>query len=59
MQDAGCRVLQAAGAIGIRGLLVHALSNDAKTFYERIGFETASLHPMTLLITLADLQAAL
>ncbi len=59
MQDAGRRVLHAAGAIGIRGLLVNALSDTAKSFYERIGFDPSPLDPMTLMITLADLQAAL
>jgi predicted N-acetyltransferase YhbS len=58
-QDAGRRVLQAADAIGVRGLLVHALSDDAKAFYERLGFDPSPLDPMTLMLTLADLQAAL
>lgn len=43
MQDAGKRILHAADTIGIRGLLVHALSADAKAFYERIGFELSPL----------------
>lgn len=59
VQDAGRRVIQAADAIGIRGLLVHALSPEAKAFYERIGFEPSALDPMTLMITLADLKASL
>ncbi|HZZ04089.1 GNAT family N-acetyltransferase [Paraburkholderia sp.] len=59
MRDAGQRVLQAADAIGIRGLIVHALSTDAQTFYERIGFEPSPIDPMMLMVTLADLQAAL
>lgn len=58
-QDAGRRVLQAAAAIGVRGLLVHALSADAKAFYERLGFDPSPLDPMVLMVTLADLQAAL
>jgi len=58
VRDAGLRVLNAAAEIGIRGILVHALSPAAKSFYERIGFEPSPLDPMTLLITLADLQAA-
>lgn len=58
VQDAGRRVIQAADAIGVRGLLVHALSADAKAFYERMGFEPSPLDPMTLMVTLADLQAA-
>jgi len=57
MQDAGRRVLNAADAIGIRGLLVHALDEPAKEFYARIGFDSSPLDPMTLMITLADLRA--
>ncbi|RQU52921.1 GNAT family N-acetyltransferase [Burkholderia cenocepacia] len=59
VRDAGLRVLHAAAAIGIRGMIVHALSDAAKTFYERVGFEASPLDPMLLLITLADLEAAL
>ena len=59
VQDAGRRVIQAADTIGIRGMLVHALSTNAKTFYERIGFEPSPLDPMTLMVTLANLKASL
>ncbi len=59
IRDAGLRVLDAADLIGIRGLLVHALSEDAKAFYQRVGFEPSPLAPMTLMITLPDLGAAL
>jgi GNAT superfamily N-acetyltransferase len=58
MRDAGLRVLQAAGSIGIRGLIVQALSEDAKVFYERVGFEPSPIDPMLLMITLSDLQAS-
>jgi GNAT superfamily N-acetyltransferase len=57
VRDAGLRVIQAADTIGIRGLLVHALSPEAAAFYERVGFEQSPLDPMTLMITLADLRA--
>ncbi|AOG03785.1 GNAT family N-acetyltransferase [Bosea sp. RAC05] len=59
IRDAGLRVLHAADLIGIRGLLVHALSEDAKAFYQRVGFEPSPLAPMTLMITLPDLGAAI
>ena len=59
MRDAGLRVLQAADTIGIRGLITHALSEAAQGFYEQLGFEPSPLDPMTLMITLADLKAAL
>ena len=58
-QDAARRVLHASEAIGIRGLLVHALSDEAKAFYLRLGLDESPLEPMTLMVTLADLQAAL
>lgn len=57
VRDAGCRVIQAADAIGIRGLIVHAMSPEAKAFYEAVGLDTSPLDPMTMMITLADLKA--
>ncbi|MEJ8826501.1 GNAT family N-acetyltransferase [Variovorax humicola] len=59
VRDAGLRVIQAADTIGIRGMIVHALSMDAKTFYERMGFEPSPLEPMILMVTLSDLKASL
>jgi GNAT superfamily N-acetyltransferase len=58
-QDAAKRVIHAADAIGIRGLLVHAISADAKAFYVRLGLDTSPLDPMTLVTTVADLKATL
>lgn len=55
VRDAGMRVIQAADAIGIRGMTVHALSDEAKAFYEKVGFESSPLDPYLLMITLADL----
>jgi len=59
VRDAGLRVLQAADTIGIRGIMVQALSVEAKVFYERVGFAPSPLDPMMLMITLADLKASL
>lgn len=59
MRDAARRVLHAADVIGIRGMLVHALSPEAEAFYRAVGFEASPLQPMTLMATLADLRAAL
>src|SRR5689334_5128813 len=42
-QDAARRVTHAADAIGIRGLIVHALSENAASFYVRLGFDPSSL----------------
>jgi len=58
VRDAGYRVIQAADLIGIRGLMVHALSGSAKAFYEHVGFEASALDPNMLMITLNDLKAS-
>lgn len=58
-RDAARRVAQAADAIGIRGIVVHAISEEAKKFYLALGFEPSPLDPMTLLVALTDLRAAL
>lgn len=57
-QDAAARVMHAAETIGIRALLVHALSEETRAFYLRLGLEASPLDPMTLMATLADLKAA-
>lgn len=56
IRDAAMRVLQAADAIGIRGMTVQALSDEAQVFYEHLGFEPSPIEPRLLMITLADLQ---
>jgi GNAT superfamily N-acetyltransferase len=43
VRDAAKRVAQAAEVIGIRGILVHAISPEAKAFYLALGFEASPL----------------
>lgn len=57
IRDAALRILQASEAIGIRGVITHALTPSAKSFYEKVGFDASPLDPMTLMITLSDLSA--
>jgi GNAT superfamily N-acetyltransferase len=59
IRDAGLRVIQAADTIGIRGLMVQAISLEAKKFYQQVGFDPSPLDPMMLMMTLADLKASL
>ncbi|WP_027035294.1 GNAT family N-acetyltransferase [Mesorhizobium ciceri] len=59
VRDAGLRILQAAEILGIRGMLVHAISDDARAFYIAVGFEPSPVEPLTLMVTLADLSASL
>ncbi|TPI61288.1 GNAT family N-acetyltransferase [Mesorhizobium sp. B3-1-7] len=52
LQDAVLRTGQAAAILGIRGLLVHAISDEAKAFYEQYGFRASPKNPMTLVLSL-------
>lgn len=52
LQDAVLRTLQAGDILGIRGLLVHALSADAQAFYQHHGFVASPIQPMTLILSL-------
>ena len=55
-RDAVSRITRAADLIGIRGIVVHAISDAAREFYLRLGFEPSPGEPMTLMVTLADVQ---
>jgi hypothetical protein len=39
---------------GIRAILVHAISKNAKCFYEAAGFVSSPVDPMTLMVTVAE-----
>jgi GNAT superfamily N-acetyltransferase len=58
-RDAARRGIQAAEAIGIRGLLLHAISEEARSFYLALGLDPSPMDPMTLMTTISDLKAAL
>jgi GNAT superfamily N-acetyltransferase len=58
-RDAARRVAQAAEAIGIRRIVVHAISAQAKEFYLALGFDPSPREPMMLMVTLQDVRAAL
>jgi len=59
VRDAARRVVHAADAIGIRGIIVHAISEDAKAFYLALGFELSPIEPMALMVTLTDIRKIL
>jgi len=58
-RDAAHRVAHAANAIGIRGIVVHAISEEAKSFYLALGFEPSPTESMTLMVALSDVMAVL
>lgn len=53
------RIATAAEAIGFEILVVHAIDQDAATFYRYFGFTPFVDHPSHLLLTTKDLQATL
>jgi predicted N-acetyltransferase YhbS len=55
LQDAVLRTLQAADILGVRGLLAHAISPEAKAFYEYHGFKASATQPMTLVLSINSL----
>jgi len=57
-RDAARRVAQAADSIGIRGIVVHAISEQARAFYIALGFDPCPAETMTLVVTLQDIRAA-
>ncbi len=59
VRDAVLRTLQASTIVGIRAILVHAINEEAKLFYEKCGFISSPVAPMTLMITIANAKAAL
>ena len=58
-RDAALRVCAAADSIGIRGIVVHAISEDARRFYIALGFDPCPADTMTLVVTLADARTAI
>jgi GNAT superfamily N-acetyltransferase len=57
LRDAILRTAQAAEIAGIRGVLVHTISDSARRFYETHGFVPSPIDPMTLMITVAEAVA--
>lgn len=56
LRDAILRTRQAAAIAGIRALLVHAISDEARLFYEHNGFVVSPTQPMTWMIRMADVD---
>jgi GNAT superfamily N-acetyltransferase len=59
LRDAILRILQAAEIAGIRAILVEAISEEAKQFYEKCGFTVSAIATMTLMITINDAISSL
>ncbi|MBF0143721.1 MAG: GNAT family N-acetyltransferase [Magnetococcales bacterium] len=57
LQDAVNRAIVVSRNAGVRALLVHALHDQAKRFYEHHGFQESPLHSMTLMLRLGPIHA--
>ncbi len=59
LKDAMLRTVTIAQNVGIRALMVHAISPSAKDFYLSYGFQVSLVDPMTLLISVVNLKKQL
>ena len=57
LQDAVNRAVTVSHNAGVRALLVHAIDERAKRFYEHYGFQESPQHPMTLMLRLNTMKA--
>lgn len=57
LQDAVKRAAVVSHHAGVRALLVHALDERARQFYEHYGFQVSPQHPMTLMLRLSGVKA--
>lgn len=56
LQDAVNRAVAVSYNAGVRALLVHALHDRARQFYEHYGFQVSPAHPMTLMVRLNSVK---
>lgn len=54
LQDAVKRTLNVSEHTGVRALLVHALHERARSFYEHYGFRASPIDPMVLMLRLGN-----
>ena len=59
LKDAYLRVHAAAAHIGIRAMLVHALDEQARSFYLKHGFYDSPTDDMTLMLTINEIGQAI
>lgn len=59
LQDAMSRALSVAEQAGMRLLLVHAVNEEARAFYEHFGFEPSPTDAMNLQLLIKDIRLAL
>jgi GNAT superfamily N-acetyltransferase len=56
LKNALGRIAQAADLVGVRGVLVHAIDENARRFYQYFNFEVSPVDPMHLMLLMKDLR---
>jgi GNAT superfamily N-acetyltransferase len=56
LKDALLRSAQAADTIGARAVLVHAMDEEAASFYDHFNFEPSPTDPLHMLLLMKDLR---
>ena len=59
LKDALLRTLAVTRNAGVRAVLVHAISEDARRFYLRYGFRVSHIDPMTLMLPVQRIESLL
>ncbi len=59
LKDALIRIEGAAETIGARAVLVHAIDDKARKFYERFDFEPSPIDSLQLMLLMKDLRSQL
>ncbi len=57
LQDAVMRTVAVSHHAGVRALMVHAINDRAKQFYEHYGFQVSPAQSMTLMLRLSGLRS--
>jgi|TARA_R110002073_G_scaffold234063_6_gene395388 predicted N-acetyltransferase YhbS len=57
LKDALLRTLKVSRIVGVKALLVHALSDEAKRFYLHFAFQVSPVDPMTLLLSVKAIRS--
>jgi GNAT superfamily N-acetyltransferase len=57
--DALTRIEEAADIIGVRAVLVHAIDDEARRFYEHFQFDRSPVDPFQLMLLMKDIRKAL
>ncbi|HVN20306.1 MAG TPA: GNAT family N-acetyltransferase [Dongiaceae bacterium] len=59
LKDALIRIARAADIVGARAVLVHAIDESAKRFYQHFDFEPSPIHEFQLMLLMKDLRASM